>query len=115
MAPVSFERIKLGVAAGVLPTATTELPLLAIATPLPPPENGVVKCCQVNPPSAVEITSPVSIRPTQWARSIMATLMTLPGTPGQGILFEHIVPNNFVTAAFVGGAGFGVVAEATRG
>jgi hypothetical protein len=36
-------------------------------------------------------------------------------TPGQGILFEHIVPNNFVTAAFVGGAGFGVVAEATRG
>jgi hypothetical protein len=35
-------------------------------------------------------------------------------TAGQGILFDLVVPNNYVTASFVGGSGFGVVAEGSR-
>jgi hypothetical protein len=35
-------------------------------------------------------------------------------TAGQGILFDIVVPNNYVTVAFVGGNGFGVVAEGSR-
>lgn len=35
-------------------------------------------------------------------------------TAGQGILFDIVVPNNYVTVAFVGGTGFGVVAEGSR-
>jgi hypothetical protein len=34
---------------------------------------------------------------------------------GQGILFDLVVPNNYVTVAFVGGTGFGVCAEGSRG
>jgi hypothetical protein len=33
---------------------------------------------------------------------------------GQGVLFDIVVPNNYVTVAFVGGNGFGVVAEGSR-
>jgi hypothetical protein len=35
-------------------------------------------------------------------------------TAGQGILFDIVVPNNYVTVAFIGGNGFGVVAEGSR-
>jgi hypothetical protein len=33
---------------------------------------------------------------------------------GQGVLFDIVVPNNYVTVSFVGGNGFGVVAEGSR-